>query len=118
MRYLAWATKKSTGFFGDSKRDEPPLRHLLNPHSEACLKWLKVARSGLKWPTKWLTKWLRVAYFVPEKGIGLYIYIYVNNVCMYIYIYACNLVWWAVWGFQGGMKQQEIRRNKEKNQRN
>ena len=24
----------------------------------------------------------------------------------------CNLIWWAVWGFQDGMKQQETRRNK------
>ena len=25
---------------------------------------------------------------------------------------ACNLIWWAVWGFQDGMQQQDIRRNK------
>ena len=27
---------------------------------------------------------------------------------------ACDLIWWAVWGFQDGMEQQEIRRNKGK----
>ena len=31
---------------------------------------------------------------------------------LYIYIYACNLIWWAVLGFQDGMKQQEIRKNR------
>ena len=30
------------------------------------------------------------------------------------YFYACNLIWWAVSGFQDVMKQQEIGRNKEK----
>ena len=28
--------------------------------------------------------------------------------------YACNLIWWAVLGFQDVMTQQEIRRNREK----
>ena len=36
------------------------------------------------------------------------------SISLYIYIYACNLIWWAVLGFQDVMKQQEIRRNKEK----
>ena len=31
---------------------------------------------------------------------------------------ACNLIWWAVWGFQEVMKQQEIRRNKGKKNKN
>ena len=30
------------------------------------------------------------------------------------YYFACNLIWWAVLGFQDVMKQQEIRINKEK----
>ena len=29
-------------------------------------------------------------------------------------IFACNLIWWAVLGFQDVMKQQEAKRNKEK----
>ena len=31
-----------------------------------------------------------------------------------LYIFACNLIWWAVLGFQDVTKQQEKRRNKEK----
>ena len=38
-----------------------------------------------------------------------YIYIY-----RYIDMHACNLIWWAVLGFQDVMKQQETRRNKER----
>ena len=40
------------------------------------------------------------------------------HTCVCIYIYACNLIWWAVSGFQNGMKQQEIKRNKGKKTRN
>ena len=36
---------------------------------------------------------------------------------IYIYMHACNLIWWAVLGFQDVMKQQEIRRNQGKKQK-
>ena len=39
----------------------------------------------------------------------VYIYIYI-----YIFFYACNLIWWAVLGFQDVMKKQETRRNEDK----
>ena len=37
-----------------------------------------------------------------------------DDIYVCVYIYACNLIWWAVLGFQDVMKQQEIRKNKEK----
>ena len=41
-----------------------------------------------------------------------------QQIYIYIYIYICNLIWWAVLGFQDVMKQHERRRNKEKKTKN